>query len=538
LSDILALLEDAATGSGTVRFIPHQAEPRPFGQVWRQSATAARWMAQQVGSGGVVAGVLDSSPTAIATLIGAWRAGCAFASLPTPGRAQSAQHYADQVIQMCRLAGADVLLAAHEAYKSLSASPSLRIFTFDDACSHVGHGPVLDPGDSRLIQFTSGSTAQPKGVHLDGAAIAANVSSITQRLELGPGDACCSWLPLNHDMGLIGMCLTALAASSSRIANLDLALISPEYFLGKPAAWLRTCSELGSTLTGAPNFALRLVSRDSASSADLSRLRVLITGAERVDAHTLRSFEQAFPSMPATALCPAYGLAEATLAVTMVRPQDRWSSLWVDSEALSAYEWEEIECGIQAPGRRTELVSNGSPIPRVGARARDSAAGVGLIEVSGPSLLTRYIGANLQITGDGWFTTSDLGHVRDGELFVVARSDDVIIVGGRNYDALDLESCVTHPLVRQGNIAAVPTDNGHYALVAEVRGSPSEAELAAASREIRTDQARRSGIAPAKLVLVAPRTLPKTPSGKLQRHRVKAALEANELQVEYGVELS
>jgi acyl-CoA synthetase (AMP-forming)/AMP-acid ligase II len=530
VSDILDLLEDASYGLGTVRFLPDHSEPRPVSDLWRLSAAAARWIAQRAGSEATIAGVLNTSPGAIAALIGAWRAGTAFASLPNPGRALSVERYVQQTVEMCKLAGAGILLVG-EATRAMVPELPLQVFTFEEVCAYGGSSPARDAGHTRLIQFTSGSTARPKGVELTGAAIAANITAILERLEVGAGDTCCSWLPLAHDMGLIGLCLSALVASSSRIADMDLVLMAPEYFLAQPTTWLQVCSDVGSTITGAPNFALRMVTRNLTSSPDLSRLRALITGAERVGADTLRSFERAYESLSPTALCPAYGLAEASLAVTMVRPQDRWSSLTVDSGAMARHEWSEASDG-------TELVSNGRAIPRMGVRVRGGGDGIDRIEVGGPSLLDRYVGAELQVTGDGWFPTADLGHVCDGELFVAGRADDLIIVGGRNYYAFDLEACVCHPLVRPGNVAALPTDDGSYLLVAEVRGSPSQSELKAAAREIRALQVRRSGIAPVQLVFVSPRTLPKTPSGKLQRHRVQAALAASELPVEYRLESS
>ncbi len=500
-------------------------------ELWRTSAAAKRSISSRWGVEARVAGVLSSSSACVATLLGTWRAGGTFSSLPHPSRGMSPDAYVKQLALICDLVGAQVLLV-EAAYRQFLPELPIETVTFEEVANGTPGRKMGDREGGALVQFTSGSTAQPKGVRLTLDAIAANVISILAWLQIERGDATCSWLPLSHDMGLIGMCLASVAAASPRMGLGDLVLIDPEHFLKRPAVWLRCCTDLGISITGAPNFGLEMAlrSRGSDRPLNLAKLRILITGAERVRADTLRRFDAAFApaGLRPTAICPAYGLAEATLAVTMVPPQRRWESRVLDRDALSHGTWRQADSpeGI-------ELVSNGPTIPGVAIRCGPSTdTSIGTIEVAGPSLLQDYVGADLVLSEDGWFTTADLGYVADGELFVVARTDDVLTIAGRNYYASDLEFAVTNEVVRTGAVAAVATSDGRYALVAEPRDDASADQLNLACRAIRLDQLRRTGAAPTSVVFVPPRSLPKTPSGKLQRFKIPAALESGMLPVQ------
>jgi acyl-CoA synthetase (AMP-forming)/AMP-acid ligase II len=510
---VLELLEEAAGGHGSVRFLAGDQRATPIAELWRQSGDAARWIANTLGAGTTVAAVLSNTRPCAASLIGAWRAGCTVASLPLPGRGVSVTAYVEQLARFCRAAGATALLV-DPAHRGLIERPPVPVHAFDEVLAG-GPACALDR-EGALVQFTSGSLGAPKGIHLTPRAVGANIEAILESVQPTAGDSSCSWLPLSHDMGLIGLFLTPLAAGAPRFGHHDLVLMTPEAFVGNPNRWLRTCSEFRSTFTVVPNFALELAMRTArrAGPLDLSHLRVCIVGSESVRADTLRRFSDVFaPSgFTSRAFCPAYGMAEATVAITVVRPQQQWRA-------------ESFGCG---PARQA-LVSTGPAIPGVDVRVNAPDGVIGKIEFRSPALLDRYIGADLELTPDGFFRTSDLGAVDRGELFVAGRGDEVIIVGGRNFYPTDIEAALGDGLVRPGCAAAVEAPDGGIAIVAELRSAKvDEPDLARTCQLIRRAVAVETGIGPATVAFVARGSLPKTPSGKLRRLAIRDALAGND----------
>ena len=533
---MLDLLEDSAAGRGTVHFPGNEPEPTSIGALWAASEQAARWIAAQAGTGGVVAAVLTNTRDCVTTLFGAWRAGCTVASLPLPARGMVAQVYADQLTRFCAAAGAQMLVV-DSAHRSLLGETPFPVHTFDEA--QAGGPAASFDGEAALVQFTSGSVGTPKGIYLTLEAVAANVTAILAALEPGVGDGSCSWLPLSHDMGLIGQLLSPLAAGAARFGHHRLTLMKPDTFMANPRSWLRTCSNTQSTITVAPNFALELAVRTSKriGSLDLSRLRTIIVGSETVRADTLVRFADAYaPSgFRPLALCPGYGLAEATLAVTIVRPHEPWRSIPRPADH-------------GAPeGTSATLVSNGPPLegvevrvtPSGGSVERDGPDGpVGRVELRSPGQLSRYVGADLRLTPDGYFVTGDIGMMHEGELFVVGRGDEAIVVAGRNLYPADIETAVQHESIRRGSIAAVAAPDGGLAVVVEPSvPNLSTAELEAACRGIRTAVASQTGCPVATVAFVPRGSLPKTPSGKLRRLAISRSLAADEgllARVDFG----
>jgi acyl-CoA synthetase (AMP-forming)/AMP-acid ligase II len=531
VNNLLDLVEEASRGDGAIRFLPDDPDPRPLGTVWADAETAARWIRATSGVDGAVAALLSTSHACVASLLGAWRAGATLGSLPHPGRGVNTDEYAAQVSAMCGMLGAETVLIDPAYVSMLPELPGLKLATYDDVLSG---GPACDVERSgTLVQFTSGSTGRPKGVVLSMEAIGANVSSIVQVVPR-EGDVSCSWLPLSHDMGLIGMLLAAMASCAPAIGMREMVMITPEAFMANPAIWLRTCSELQVNSTTAPNFAFELASRTAkwSKNLDLRSLRMVITGAERVRADTLRRFTEAFSGagFDDVAICPAYGLAEATLAVTILPRPVRWTSRTVDRDALADGAWVDVPQLLEGG---VELVSNGPTIPDMEVRVRAPAGEVGEIEITGPSMLERYVGADLQLTDDGWYPTRDLGKVIDGELYVVGRMDDMMVVAGRNVYASDIEAALSNVGgVRSGNCAVIPSEGGRYVIVAEPRSNGrSEADLQESCRRLKAEATRRVGTSADSVVFIAPGTMPKTPSGKLQRFRVQSSFEAGTLQV-------
>ena len=515
---MLDLLDDAATGRGTVHFIGEEPEPTPISELWAASEQAARWMAATVGTGGTVAAVLTNSRACVAALFGAWRAGCTVASLPLPARGMVPQLYVDQLTRFCAAAGAQTLML-DPAHAPLVADAPLSVHTFDETLS--GGPSFSSAGEAALVQFTSGSVGTPKGIYLTLDAVGTHVAAIVAALEPVPGDASCSWLPLSHDMGLIGQLLSPLAGGAPQFGHHCLTLMKPETFMANPRSWLRTCSETGSTITVAPNFALELAVRTSRriGSLDLSRLRAIVVGSESVRADTLVRFAEAFEPVGfrPLAFCPAYGLAEATLAVTIVRPGEPWRSIPQRDDQVAS------------GGASRPLVSTGTPVDGVEVRVTPSDGVVGPIEFRSPSLLSRYIGAELLLTADGYFVTGDNGVMDDGELFVVGRGDEAIVVAGRNLYPDDIETAVHHESIRRGCIAAVAAPDGGLAIVVEPSASSmSRADLETACRGIRTAVASQIGCPLAMVAFVPRGSLPKTPSGKLRRLAISRSLATDE----------
>jgi len=290
--------------------------------------------------------------------------------------------------------------------------------------------------------------------------------------------------------------------------------------VARPSRWLQACSELGATVTCAPSFALDLVlahPRALPAGVDLRPLKVLIVGSELIAPDTLRRFGRAMAPVgfDETALCPAYGMAEASLAVTMVPPAERWSS---------------TAGGPDGP----EVVSCGVPLRCLEVRAPAGRDGAGPIAVRGASLLSGYLGqATSPLERDGWLATSDLGFLTDAGLHVAGRADDVLVVAGRKLSPEPLEEMASrHDAVRPGNCAAIPDGSGGYVIVAERRRASARADLREACRWIRRELSVRGGVAPTAVIVVSPGSIPRTPSGKLQRRRLGQQHRECELAVE------
>jgi acyl-CoA synthetase (AMP-forming)/AMP-acid ligase II len=523
---IVDMLDDAATGHGTVQFVGEDPDPTPIGTLWDESERAARWIAAKVGTGGSVAAVLTNSRACVAALFGAWRAGCTVASLPLPSPGMAPHVYAEQITRFYNVAGAQALMLDPAHLPLLADAPPAK-HTFDEALS--GGARFSSGADGALVQFTSGSVGTPKGIYLTLDAVGAHVEAILAALQPGDGAGSCSWLPLSHDMGLIGQLLSPLAAGAPRFGHHRLTLMKPEAFVSNPRSWLRTCAQTRSTITVAPNFALELAVRTSGriGSLDLSSLESLIVGSESVHADTLGRFADAFEPLGfrPLAFCPAYGMAEATLAVTIVRPHEPWRSTVLADDASP-----------ETAAR--PIVSTGFPVEGCEVRVTAPDGVVGPIQFRSPSMLSRYIGADLRLTPDGFFATGDVGVMDRGELFVVGRGDEVIVVAGRNLYPADIETAVKHEAIRPGCVAAVAAPGGGLAIVVEPKASKaSSADLELACRRIRALVAGQTGCAPSTVAFIPRGSLPKTPSGKVRRLAIRNTLATGDgllARVDFG----
>jgi acyl-CoA synthetase (AMP-forming)/AMP-acid ligase II len=535
---VLELIEESASGGGTVQFLPEDSSPRPIGELWDASARSSGWVQDHAGVDGTVAVVASTCFGFASALFGAWRAGATVGSLQTPGRGVSIERYREQVVRACARLQPTCLLV-DPVYRSMIEELDLPVpvFTFDE--SMTGDPSRPDAGSQGgFVQFTSGTTAQAAGVELSLDGIASHTLAILSAISPRDHPTAVSWLPLSHDMGLIGMFLTTIVAGSARLLNAHAVLLRPEDFLRDPRIWLQACSEFGAEVTAAPLFALELATRRMPSSTlDLSAMRTCTLGGEVNRAEAFRRFESAYTEhgLSRTALCPAYGLAEVTLAVSLLPPDRAWSSRRVDGQALARGTWSPSTNG--AEGTR-EIVMNGPPLRDVQVRIRGSAPdGIGRLEISSPSLLRRYIGRELELTDDGWFPTADMGFLDGDEVAVIGRLDDVLVIGGRNINAGDVERVVdAHAAVRIGSCIAIPTDDGKYAVLMEpARADSVTGDLRDAASEIRAAVVRNVGVAPRSLMFVKRGTLPKTPSGKKQRWRAAEGMARGELEVLGGL---
>jgi acyl-CoA synthetase (AMP-forming)/AMP-acid ligase II len=501
---LLTLVQRALPAPVRVHFVP-SGECRTLARLWDDAAVAARRLDGLVGPEAPVAAVLDSTPEAVAVLLGAWRAGRRLVSVPQPPRAASADWYRRFVERACRASGAGVLVVSAE-HRSRDWPPGVPVAAFEDIAAGAPGGTFAErPDDGELVQFTSGSTGDPRGLVLGMAELGANVRAVLEVTEPRPGDGTCTWLPLSHDMGLIGNLLASLVSfGPDHAGGGDLVLIRPEWFLQRPESWLEACSEFGSTVTAAPDFGFaHAVRRGVTRPVDLRRLRMAITGAEPVRAPTLRAFADAFApaGFAERALCPAYGLAEAGVAVTMVRPDEPWRTLDVDGE-------EHVSCGRPLPGYTV------------------AAGPGGTLELTGPSLFRATVPGGPR-TGDR-LVTNDVGVVHDGEVFVVGRADDVVVLGGRNVYLSDVDTLLAASgAVRAGRVQSVPAPGG-YAVAAETAPGADAGALATA---VRRAAVAATGWSPDEVVVVERGSLPRTASGKARRRELARGLAAGDLPV-------
>jgi acyl-CoA synthetase (AMP-forming)/AMP-acid ligase II/1-acyl-sn-glycerol-3-phosphate acyltransferase/acyl carrier protein len=424
------------------------------------------------------------------------------------------------------------------------------------AAREPGLAYPVQPGNPAFLQFTSGTTSQPRGVLLLHEHLIAQLASYTEALQLGPGEVVCSWLPLYHDLGLIGKVLACLYGHS------HLVLLSPIDFLKDPMCWLRAITRYRAIHAAAPNFAFGLCARKctpdamQAEGIDLSSLENMGMGGEPVTWSTVQAFRDhmaPFGFRP-DALNPCYGLAENTLVATGHRRGDPLRTVTISAGELRR----NLVSAPQDPGDATTLVGNGGPFPGVSVGVfseqgqRLDPDHIGEVCVQGPSLAAGYFGDEdatartfVERDGERWLRTGDLGFLSDGDLYVCGRQKDLMIVRGRNYHPQDLEEVAGQvDGVRVGNVAVFSVERREGAGGTEPASQEVGLEQAVVVAEL--DPSRRRpedelraellealsaafGLAISDVVLVPKGTVAKTSSGKLQRSLMKQAYERGEL---------
>lgn len=513
------LVERAAASSADVRF---GQDAGTWGELLAAAQRCADWLTEcGLRPGDVVAVVADAGFGTVATMFGAWRAGATISVLAAPASTKRlGTDYPSWLTERLDQLDARLLIATerHEiGWQETGAGP----FGMCAVRNPNVTAPHTDP--PLILQLTSGSTGPPKLVPVTAAMAVANVTATARRLELRSTDSVVSWLPLNHDMGLIGtLLLPALHGIALRLSN-------PDTFVRSPMNWLRELSDARATLTFAPHFAYALVARHGrrkppAHDTDLSTLRHCLNGSEPIDGAEFAAFGEFAAEYGLTpgALRPGYGMAELGLVFSLSGPDEPMRTLTVELDGLAT------GARVQPATEGTTVVGCGRPLPGYALDIRDERGvtlpdgTTGEICVSGPSVFDGYPGTphREQFHPDGAFRTGDLGFCHEGELFVCGRAKDVIIVRGENIPPQDIERTVAGlDKVRAGNVVAFGVrQRGAEAVVVAAETSRPSDEL----RTEITDRVRhRTNIRPADVVLLGTGELPKTTSGKLQRQLSK-----------------
>lgn len=483
-----------------------------WGDVAGRAQRGADYLRQHgVGRGARVAVLGDTTLEIVTAILAGWVSGAAVSVLPVPRRADN---LAASLQRSIRQLAPDILIvdqifAPHVTSLDLSMLVTHAVDVFN-ASGRSYDGSDVETTDPAIVQLTSGTTGEPRGAVISHGAVSANVTGAVRRAEIGSGDRFFSWLPLFHDMGLTGTLALPLSF------GIELALMSPTKFAASPRSWLEGASDHSSTVLAAPNFAFGVVARlaTAGRAIDLSQVRLAFNGAEPVSAATTGAFlrSTAHLGFRSKSMYPVYGLAEATLAVTFPTPGIGARFVTVDSENAPT-------CAVL-----------GTPIDGVEIevrRADGAIAGVGCIGdlfVRSSSLMAGYLGdlkATEAVLTNGWLRTGDLASIIGGELVVVGRSKDLIIIAGRNLYPHEIEEIAAGTTgVRKGGVAAfgVPgTSTENLVVVAESRDASrvNPATIAAAVQA-------GCGVNP-RVVIVPPGSLPKTTSGKLQRGLARTA---------------
>ena len=484
--------------------------------------------------------LFPSGPDYVAAFFGCLYAGVI--AVPAYPPESTRRHHQERLLSIIADAEPRLLLTTSSLGDSLlqleGAPQLLCVDSLNAEIASHWVAPNLQDDDIAFLQYTSGSTALPKGVQVTHGNLVANELLIRRGfgIDLNPDDVIVSWLPLYHDMGLIGGLLQPI------FSGVPCVLMSPAYFLGRPLRWLEAISEYGGTISGGPDFAYRLCSERVSESAldrlDLSKWRVAYSGSEPIRLDTLERFAEKFATCGFTSnnFFASYGLAEATLFVAGGTRGHGIPALRLDDQALAANRAE--------PGQGAAIMSCGTSQPEHAVLIADPATlatlpdnAVGEIWATGPSIAHGYwrnpeatAKTFVQHEGRTWLRTGDLGFIREGEVFITGRLKDLLIVRGHNLYPQDIEQAIEREVevVRKGRVAAFAVnDQGleGIGIAAEISRSvqkilPPEALIKA----IRQAVAEACQEAPSVVVLLNPGGLPKTSSGKVQRSACRTRL--------------
>ncbi|WP_216893486.1 AMP-binding protein [Nocardia alni] len=537
LLDALHRSDRAVTFADTNTVLAHRDLPaaaRPVTRRLRESGAAP---------GDLIGLLMPTSPQWLAGFFGGLGTGAAVTALPLPPMVFDPAPVADHLSPIMRTGGIRIVLTTRKGRAVASALaeriPGLQVVDLDDLPPDDETGwAAVEPDDLAVVQFSSGSTSRPKGVRLTHAQFVAGLDAINTHIQTTSEDVLVQWVPLFHDMGLVSLMCSLLTPN-------DAHLFPALTFIKNPAAVLAHTARVGGSITNGPNFSFdKLI--DAAPEAfgatpegqPLRRWRLALNGAEPVRAHTVREFARTFGPLgvPEATMYPGYGMAEATLAVTLPIPGTPPRVLIVDRDELvpgRAYR----PVSPDSPNAR-ELVAVGVPVPGICLRITglDGAVlpdgHVGEIRIQGPSVTEGYHGDE-EITRatvvDGWLRTGDLGLLHDGELIIVGRVKEMIIVQGRNFYPDDVEEAArVVPGVYKGHCVAVADSDAERMIVVAESEHPADGpEGTALVAAISGAVSRALTLSAISVLLVPAKALPRTTSGKWQRSLVAELARAH-----------
>jgi fatty-acyl-CoA synthase len=508
---------------------------------------ARRFIALGIRPGDRIALVAETGAEFAAAFFGAVYAGAWPVPLPLPTSFGGRDAYVDQL--RVQLGSSDPALFLYPpefadfgkdaADKAGVASRSWD--TLDKIEAAAGDLPSAKPDDIAYLQYSSGSTRFPHGVAVTHRALLDNLRAHGVGLQIADSDRCVSWLPWYHDMGLVGCFLSPVSL------QLSVDYLKTEDFARRPLAWLDMITRNpGTTVSYSPTFGYDICSRRMSSQTraedrfDLSRWRIAGNGADMIRPDVMQAFVDSFDAagFKAGAFCPSYGLAEATLAVSLMPPGE--------GIRLELVEETELSGGIADAGRPRRyraVVNCGRPVTGMEIEIRGPGGevlpdrGIGKVHVRGASVMHSYFrdeeSTRACLCDDGWLDTGDMGYMSSGYIFIVGRAKDMIIINGRNHWPQDIEWAVEQlPGFKSGDIAAFaitgPSGEETPAVLVHCRVSGNE-ERGRLRDEIRERVRAITGITPV-VELVPPRTLPRTSSGKLSRSKARNLYLSGEIQ--------
>ena len=555
ISDFTTLgeaLDYAAKGKRGMNF--HDARgtldtPYPYSELRRDALDLARrFMALGLVQGDRLALVAETGKEFAACFFGAIYAGVWPVPLPLPTSFGGRDAYVEQLKVMLGSSDPKLFLFppelaefAGEAATALGV-PARQWDMLDDIVPSEQPLPAQDPDEIGYLQYSSGSTRFPHGVAVTHRSLLANLRSHGLGLAMGNDDRVISWLPWYHDMGLVGCMLSPVAN------QLSVDYLKTEDFARRPLAWLDLITRNpGTTVSYSPSFGYDICSRRLSSLTrvedrfDLSRWRIAGNGADMIRPDVMQAFVDGFADagFKASAFCPSYGLAEATLAVSLMPPGEGIRLELVEESELSGVGTPAQE----RPRRYRAIVNCGRPVDGMEVEVRDGAGailpdrGIGKLYCRGTSVMVGYFrdqaSTDACLTADGWLDTGDMGYLSGGYIFIVGRAKDMIIINGRNHWPQDIEWAVEQlPGFKSGDIAAfaITGTSGEEtpAVLVHCRIS-DEGERTRLRNDIRERVRAITGIS-AVVELIPPRTLPRTSSGKLSRTKARNLYLSGEIQ--------
>jgi fatty-acyl-CoA synthase len=526
----------ARSPRGMVTGEPEQPLTRSWAQLHRLARRSAAGLAAAGLRPGQAVAVLAGQPAEVAPMAQAiWLAGGSLTMLHQPTPRTDLVVWRDDTVRVLRMVGAELVLigAPFEPMADVLVAEGIKHLMIADIDGEDGF-PIVDVSEdsTALLQLTSGSTAEPKAVRITHSNLYANLTDAAAHLECDfTRDTMVSWLPLFHDMGMVGCLLLPM------FSGINLVAITPTDFLTQPLLWAQLMSRHRGTITTAPNFAWAILTRQleraAPQSLDLSSMRVTANGAEPIDPATMASFVAAaarFGLRPEAVNC-CYGAAESTLVISLAPLAERMRVDVVLAEQLETQRLA-VAAGPQAAAvRRFPLL--GSPLPSVQTRVVDDDGRVlgerqvGRIQLRGASVTEAYLtehGSVAALDEQGWLDIGDEGYLAEGQIVVCGRRKDVIIMAGRNIYPTDIErAAAAVPGVREGNVVAVRLLAGDgraresFSVLVESRQAGDAAAEAAIVQAVTAKVVSEVDARPATVIILPPGSLPKTPSGKLRR---------------------